>query len=240
MSLWIIATVAATVCVVTAAARTAAYSAALTAGAGVQRRSNWRLICAIFGFALVAVAGPASAQHAYPTPEAAAAAMIDAVKREDSAALNNVLGANWRKFIPTQDPEDIDAFLAEWDKSNRIEMFAPGMAHIAVGDGKWELPIPIVHIANGWRFDVRAGADEMETRRIGRNELAAMQAALAYFDAQKDYARVDRMNDGVLQYAQSFWSSSGKHDGLYWPTTDAEEDSPLGPLFAETSIKVGE
>ena len=213
MSSWITATVAATFTVAIAATRTVAIAAVRTVSARVLRRSNWRLICAIFGFALVAVAGPASAQRAYPTPEAAAAAMIDAVKREDSAALNNVLGANWKKFIPTQDPDDVDAFLAEWDKSNHIEMFAPGIGHIAVGDGNWELPIPIVHVASGWRFDVRAGADEMETRRIGRNELAAMQAALAYFDAQKDYARVDRMNDGILQYAQNFWSSAGKHDG---------------------------
>ncbi len=80
----------------------------------------------------------------------------------------------------------------------------------------------------------------MKTRRIGRNELAVMQAALAYFDAQKDYASVDRIGDGVLQYAQKFWSSPGKHDGLYWPVNADEEESPLGPLFAESDKKPGE
>lgn len=213
----------------------------------IYRRLAWLMIGII-----AATGGSAFAQHAYPTPEAAADAMVDAIKREDAAALNVVLGTNWKKFIPTQDREDIDAFLAEWDKSHRIEMVAPGDARIDVGDGNWTLPIPIVNAAGGWRFDARAGADEMKTRRIGRNELASMQAALAYFDAQKDYARVDRTGEGVLQYAQHFWSSPGKHDGLYWPANDNDqvndnnqvkgnkEDSPLGPLFADTNKKKGE
>lgn len=211
-----------------------------TTVAHTQRRLYRRLVCLIIGCVLAAVGGAVHAQHAYSTPEAAADALVDAVKREDKAALNTVLGASWSKFIPTQDREDIDAFLAEWDKSHRIEMFAPGDARIAVGEGSWELPIPIMRNTSGWIFDVRGGADEMKTRRIGRHEMAAMQAALAYFDAQKDYASVDRMGDGVLQYAQRFWSSPGKRDGLYWPASNDEDDSPLGPLFADTDKKPGE
>ncbi len=82
----------------------------------------------------------------------------------------------------------------------------------------------------GWQFDVKAGAEEMRIRRIGRNELATMQALLAYYDAQKDYALVDRNGDGVLEYAQRFRSTAGKHDGLFWPNDPA---SPLGPLYGD-------
>ena len=191
------------------------------------------IVCATVPISLMA-------QQHYSTPEEAAEAMVTAVKRNDLAAMQIVLGADWRKFIPTQDREDIDAFLAAWDTSHRIEMIAPGEATIAVGEQRWTLPIPIAHGAKGWYFDVRAGADEMTTRRIGRNELAAMQAALAYFDAQREYASIDRDGDEVLQYAQKFASSPDKHDGLYWPVAEGKPQSPLGPLFADTRKKIGE
>jgi len=100
------------------------------------------------------------------------------------------------------------------------------------------LPVPIVKGDAGRRFDPRAGADVMRTRRIGRNELSAMQAALAYFDAQKEYAQRDHTGDGVLEYAQKFVSSPGRHDGLYWPDTTGQGQSPLGPLYV--SQKPGE
>ena len=105
---------------------------------------------------------------------------------------------------------------------------APDQAHLAVGPDDWTLPIPLVKSGAGWHFDVRAGAEEMRIRRVGRNDLAAMQALLAYSDAQKDYATVDRNNDGLVEYAQRFVSTPGKRDGLYWPGDPA---SPLGPLY---------
>ena len=176
-------------------------------------------------------ASPAIAQHAYTTPEAAADTFMDALKRNDVDAMKIVLGASWRQFIPTQDREDIDAFIAAWDQSHHIEAVSPGFTMIAVGEQHWTLPVPIVRRTAGWQFDARAGGEEMRTRRIGRNELAAMQAALAYFDAQKEYASVDRTGAGVLHYAQQFWSSPGKRDGLYWPAESDDEESPLGPLF---------
>ena len=101
-----------------------------------------------------------------------------------------------------------------------------------MGNDGWTLPIPIVKTAQGWRFDTRAGADEMRVRRIGRNELAVMQVMLAIYDAQKEYARIDRNRDGVLQYAAKFASAPGKQDGLYWPTKAGESESPLGTVFA--------
>lgn len=201
-------------------------------------RARCCLIVLATGIVVSVFANPAFAQHSYAAPEAAAEAFVDAVKRHDEVAMKTILGANWKTFIPTQDFEDVDAFVAEWDKSHRVEATAPGLVQISVGEQQWTLPIPLIHRPSGWQFDVQTGADEMRTRRIGRNELAAMQAALAYFDAQKEYARIDRTGAGVLQYAQKFTSSSGKHDGLYWPANADEAESPLGPLYA--SYKPGE
>ncbi len=171
------------------------------------------------------------AQKAYATPEAAGNAFIEAVAINDDAALKELLGADWRRFIPERvDDATRTAFLYASSKGRKIVTDGPDRAHLAVGPDDWTLPIPLVKSGAGWRFDVRAGAEEMRIRRIGRNELAAMQALLAYYDAQKDYALADRNGDGVLEYAQRVRSTPGKRDGLFWPNDPA---SPLGPLYGD-------
>ena len=100
-----------------------------------------------------------------------------------------------------------------------------------IGREDWPLPIPIVQKDGQWQFDTAAGRQEILARRIGRNELAAIQVALAYVDAQYDYANLTR--DGAQSvYAQKFFSSPGKKDGLYWPAAQGETDSPLGSAVA--------
>jgi hypothetical protein len=176
---------------------------------------------------------PALAQRAYPSADAAADAFVNALATNDPDSLRGVLGADWRRYIPVEgiDRDDVYDFLSAW--SNQHSIVASGdRAHISVGAAGWSLPIPIVKSSAGWRFDPRAGADEIRTRRIGRNELNVMQAMLAYVDAQRDYALRDRRGDGVLQYAQKLLSSPGRHDGLYWPSKKGEEPSPLGSLFS--------
>jgi len=146
--------------------------------------------------------------------------------------LKAVLGADFRTFIPPVGAEGRYRFLAAWAKSHAIQLQGDAKALVAAGGDGWTLPIPIVKTAQGWRFDTRAGAEEMRLRRIGRNELAVMQVMLAIYDAEKEYARSDRNGDGVLQYASRFASSPGKRDGLYWPTKAGEAQSPLGPAVA--------
>lgn len=194
------------------------------------------------GLLAVALAGiawfaplPVAAQQAFPTADAAAAALVDAIARKDEAAKRSVLGNDWRKFIPTENIEDkdVDAFLKGWAESHKIVVKPAHTAHLAVGAQEWVLPIPIVEKKGAWRFDTRAAVEEIRTRRIGRNELATMQAALAYYDAQKEYARADRNGDGTLEYAQQLISTPGKQDGLYWAALEGEVPSPLGPLLGE-------
>ena len=185
--------------------------------------------------AAVALAStPAFAQKTYPSADAAAQAFFSAIANYDESALRTVLGADWKRFVPAGevDREDIYDFLAAYAKQHKVVPDGANRALLSAGDADWTLPIPIVKSAAGWHFDPPAGVDQMKTRRIGRNELAAMNAVLAYFDAQKEYAQVDRDGDGVLDYAQKFASSPGKHDGLYWPTAAGEPESPLGPIYA--------
>lgn len=192
--------------------------------------------------ALVAgLLGPlaAGAQQAFSSTEAAAQAFRDAIANNDVKALEKVLGPDWRRFVPRDEigQGELQTFLAAWDKKHSVVSTGQDKAALAVGDSGWTLPIPLVMSGGSWRFDPSAGADEMRTRRIGSNELNAMQAVLAYFDAQKEYAQRDRDGDGVLSYAQKFASTPGRRDGLYW-AADAQGESPLGPRFS--AVKPGE
>ena len=199
-------------------------------------RSAQRVVgAAVIVAALSGFPSLARAQQAFPSPEAAAQTLVDAVATSDDNALARVLGVNWQRYIPTAgvDKDDVYAFLTAWAKSNKIVRDGADTAHLAIGADDWSLPIPIVQRAGGWRFDARAGADQIRTRRIGRNELAAMQASLAYYDPQKEYATADRNGDGVLEYAQRIISTPGKQDGLYWADLPGEDESPLGPVFGD-------
>lgn len=192
----------------------------------------------IFAVTLLALfAHGVSAQQAFPSADAAAAELIVALgtERADPEKLIALLGEDWHLYIPTEniDREDVDAFLVHYKEQHRIQLDSPDRAHLVVGNTPWILPIPMVKAKDGWRFDPKTAAVEIRTRRIGRNEVATLQAIQAYFDAQMDYADIDRDGDGVLEYAQQFMSSDGQYDGLYWPEEEGLEHSPLGPLFGD-------
>jgi hypothetical protein len=183
--------------------------------------------------ALALFASLAHAQAVYPTPEAAAQAFTDALSTNDETALSHVLGKDRAHYVPTGSigEEDIYQYLGAWSQQHRIvqddkPLHGRQTAHIEAGTSGWTLPIPLVKVGNGWRFDMAAARDEVLTRRIGRNERSAMQVALAYVDAQNDYHKLTN------HYAQRFVSAPGKHDGLYWDTAPGEAQSPLGPLAA--------
>ncbi len=187
--------------------------------------------------AAVLLLAPAAAlaQQTYPTAEAAAEAFTAALGKPVMMA--KVLGTDWKRFIPTDEIEDehVQAYLGAWEKRREIvpdpSDSGSGRMAVGVGEGDWTLPIPLVKSEAGWSFDLVAGAEEMQTRRIGRNELAAINGVLAYYDAQREYAERDRDGDGLREYSQRIISTPGKTDGLYWASLDDEEESPLGPLF---------
>lgn len=203
----------------------------------MKTRRFWLLLPA----AAVLTATVAMAQQAYPTADAAAQALVDALgtDKADTAKLAVVLGKQWRDYIPTDSVErkDVDAFLRRYQERHSIETGSDGKPHLVVGREPWVLPVPLQQSQGGWSFDLKGGVEEMRVRRIGNNELAVMQALRAYHDAQSEYAHEDRDGDGVLEYAQKFVSSDGAHDGLFWAEDDSGEISPLGPLFGDETPK---
>jgi hypothetical protein len=188
--------------------------------------------------ATFALSSAAWGQQAYPSPEAAADALVDGIARHDWDAVRVVIGPEYSKYIPAGNvaEEDITNFLAAWAAAHKIVPSGADKAFLGAGKNGWTMPIPIVKTAAGWSFDVRGAPEEMRTRRIGRNELAAIQTALAYTDAQEEYYSKDRNGDGVKEFATRALSSPGKHDGLYWASLPDEEESPLGAEFADAKL----
>jgi len=193
-----------------------------------------RLLSAAMSASLLLAHG-ASAQALFPTPELAANVLVIATARDDTEALEGVLGEDYRELLPVDQisKEEQDQFFRAWALFHALVPSDMNTRVLMVGDRGWTLPIPIVREEGGWRFDTVAGGEEMRIRRIGRNELSTMQALLAFRDAQLEYAMEDRDGDGVLEYAQRFISSEGARDGLYWEAGPEEPQSPLGPSFAD-------
>lgn len=179
--------------------------------------------------------GLAQAQVPFAKPELAADALIDALASNDEAALARLLGKDWRQLLSLQEADINDryAFLAKSSQARKVTL-KDGRGFLDVGSDPWTLPVPIAQGKDGqWRFDAAGGREEMANRRIGANERAAMQVMLAYVDAQREYALVDRNADGVLEYAQALLSSPGRRDGLIW-SPQLGDESPLGEDFVPT------
>jgi len=175
----------------------------------------------------------------FATPEAAAEALTDAIRKHDDKAIAAILGVGWNDLIPGsdwQDEEVRERFLKAWDENHTIIPQGPDKVLVGAGTTGWVSPIPIVKQGTEWRYDVAAGRAEMEARLIGRNELAVIQTMLAIVDAQRDYAALDPMRVGVPVYARRLVSLPGRMDGLYWPPRPGEPASPLGPLVARAQL----
>ncbi len=201
--------------------------------------SGW-LAAALVGSMLLAPM-QALAQQAFATADAAADAFVDALARNDEEAMRRVLGKDWRRYFPAGEISggEVSNFLGQWAASHKIVAGNAQQSHLVVGAEEWVLPIPLVESKGAWRFDLRAGADEIRIRRIGANELSTIQAVLAYYDAQKEYSLQDYDDDGVPEYAQKIISTAGLQDGLYWGALPGEAPSPLGPLYGEASRNYG-
>ena len=128
-------------------------------------------------------------------------------------------------------------FVKRLAEKTRLVTLSVSNITLEIGLEGWPFPVPLVQQDGRWYFDTAAGAEEILARRIGRNELGAINVCIAYVDAQKEYQDQDRLGDGVPAYAQYLHSTPGKHDGLYWPVKPGEELSPLGPLIAQARVE---
>ena len=172
----------------------------------------------------------------YGSPEDAVKALVAAAKAGDSKSMLAVLGSGAKSVIhsgdATADRRGREVFLKAYEQSNKLVKSGDAKVLLSIGSDEWPFPIPIVREGAAWRFDVAQGKEELLNRRIGRNEVHAAQAALAFADAQREYYLRNPQKAKLHQYSQRFLSSPNKRDGLYWPVKAGEQASPLGPLFA--------
>ena len=197
-------------------------------------------LVSMLGAASIALAAEAK-QKIYATPEEAVKELIASMKSGDAKAMMAVLGPGSKAIVQSgdavADKAGRERFVKSYEEANQLEKSGDSKVVLSTGKDNWPFPIPIVKGAAGWRFDAKQGREEILNRRIGRNELAAMQAMLAYVDAQREYYLSNPQRDKLLHYAQRIISTRGKRDGLYFPTKAGERPSPLGPAFESAKAK---
>ena len=174
----------------------------------------------------------------FATPESAAAALIVAAEKFDVPALKAILGGQGADLVETedtvQDRRTATAFAAEARQKQRLELDSTKtVAVLSVGPADWPMPVPIVEQDGKWAFDAAAGREEVLRRRIGRNELDAIQVCRGYVEAQREYALTRHDGAMVNQYAQRVISSPGKQDGLTWQTAGGKWEGPVGEEIAQ-------
>jgi hypothetical protein len=194
------------------------------------------LTAAVVAFA---IAPEANAQQSFKTPEEAVEALASAAKAHDRKAVLALLGPDAADIVASgddvADTADRDRVLQAYDAKHQLKMEGADKAILVLGNQDWPFPIPLVRKDGAWRFDAAAGREEILFRRIGRNELSAIQAILAYVDAQHEYAERGIAGNGV--YAPRIVSRPGTKDGLYWPAQPGEDESPLGDLAASAAAE---
>jgi Protein of unknown function (DUF2950) len=207
-------------------------------------RPGWNKVIQFPAFALLALSWGASlapalaqqpGQQTFASVEDARNALFAAMQFPDDRALLGILGPDGKEIVSSGDPiEDLDArtgFAAKYEEMHRFVTEPNGSVTLVVGAENWPLPIPLVNKNGAWYFDTQAGKDEILFRRIGKNEVAAIEACAELVDAQKQY--YDRAPNGLAkQYAQKLVSDPGKHNGLYWEGASDEFGSPANPLIA--------
>jgi hypothetical protein len=181
-------------------------------------------------------------EEMFASPNDAVSALIIAVNTTNSDRLRAIFGpviAAIQNPDRVQATNDLATFARALSQTNWLEQEPDGQYTLEVGTNSWPFPVPLVAQDGKWFFDTVAGNQELLDRRIGKNELNALQVVRTYVDAQREYASSDHMGDGVLQFAQHFISSPGKEDGLYWPPDQNGEESPVGPLVAYAQAQGG-
>jgi hypothetical protein len=179
----------------------------------------------------IASMAAASEPPAFDAPEAVLDAFKQALAADGSDGLAALLGLDAAKLAADENTDDALAAIKE-GAAKRLSLDGEGDRRtVVIGDQLWPLPFPVVKGEDGkWAFDTFDGLAEIMNRRIGENEIETIATMRAYVDAQEEYATLDRDGDGVEEFAQKLVSSAGATDGIYWPTDDANGESPAGNL----------
>ena len=221
--------------------------------AGWEKGSSMiRITCRVFALAAaiasVAIATSShvvvaqSVQHrTFASADDAAKTLVDTVRKGDVDALLAIFGQEGKDLLESSDTATArmnrKVFAVAAAEQWRLTEEGADRKTLVIGNEEWPFPVPIVKDANGWRFDTAAGKEEVIARRIGRNELAAIDTVRAYVTAQRRYAEQGHDGGQPGAYAQKFRSDQGKQNGLYWPTARGEKRSPLGDLLADAALE---
>jgi hypothetical protein len=180
-------------------------------------------------------------QRTFASPEEAVSALIEAVKSGQLSAVVALFGPDGQELADSSDAatgrRNREVFAVAAAEGWRLED-QPGKGKVlVVGHEAWPFPVPLVKGPGGWQFDTAAGKEEVLARRIGRNELAAIQVCRTYVAAQRLYAQHPHDGKASGLFAQRIASSPGKQDGLYWPAARGQKRSPLGDLVAQAATE---
>ena len=200
---------------------------------------------ALLGLALTgcnrkAEAPPVPESRLFATPEAAVDAMVAALEKQDKDALSRILGPDGVEILssgdPVSDAGDRDEFLAAYKAKHALKADGERKT-LVIGTDDWPFPIPVAKQGDKWYLDTAAGADELIYRRVGENELGAIAVSRGYVDAQKEYASLGRDGGEPGVYAMKILSDASRQNGLYWPTSEGEDPSPIGAFVAEAAAE---
>jgi len=174
----------------------------------------------------------------FPTAEEAANALIDAAEKYDESVLTEILGPDSYDIIhtgePARDREIATEFAVKAREKTKVQPQPknPHRALLVIGDEDWPFAVPLVKVGSGWSFDTKAGRQELLYRRVGANELDAIQICRGYVEVQHAYALQKHDSSGVNQYAQRIISTPGTKDGLAWQNADGTWGGPIGEKVA--------
>ena len=190
---------------------------------------------------LIAAVVPVRAQETYPTPEAAVKDLVDSAKAKTPGFGDRILGKDGAALLRSGDADEDAENLKEFNDAAAAQIAIDdgpnGAKILRVGKRGWTLPLPLIKTDAGWRFDAVRGKEEMTNRRVGYNELSAIEACRAYVEAQDEYFRLDRDGNGLREYARRIISTPGTHDGLYWPPENQADISPLDGFAEDADLR---
>jgi Protein of unknown function (DUF2950) len=175
----------------------------------------------------------------FATAQEAVDALVAAAANYDEKKLQEILGPNSSEIIhtgePVRDREMSTEFAAQARTKHSLTKDAknPNRLILNVGNDQWPFPLPLVKLGGKWYFDTKEGRREVLLRRIGRNELDAIEICHGYVEAQYEYAMMKRGQSGVNQFAQRIISTQGTEDGLAWQKSDGAWDGPIGENVAK-------
>jgi len=186
-----------------------------------------------------AQATPQPGQKQFDTPKQAADALVQVATNLDVAAAKEVLGPDGEDIVSSEDPVMDKKRATEFANKAKEKMSvetskkSPNQAILIVGNDNFPLPIPIVKQNGKWFFDTKVGREEILNRRVGANELNAIEICRGFVEAQHEYAMEKHDGSKVNQYAQNILSDPGKHNGLAWQNSDGTWGGPVGEEAAK-------